>query len=270
MGFATLEVIDAALERAAECLQRASRALNRRDRVDERDVAAIQERFGSMPLDKRFDVFLSYATTAADKALGVWQLLTELPDGFRVYMDWIYDPLMEHQKVSQQTAAILRRRMQGSQCLIYVVTESSQQSVWMPWELGYFDAYKANVGILPVLENDKTAFSAREYLSLYRPLTLEDAAAMTRKGRPSTFTETLAEVRKLAEVAEVNPLAFARQMQDQPQLAGEWLRPHARQTIAQGPELSALHPDQTGKELKSIFSIYQEEWMKMLQRLSGG
>jgi hypothetical protein len=245
--------------------------LNLRKEVDGESIAAIKEQFGSLlPREARFDVFLSHAASAADKALGIWQILTAPPYKFRVYMDWIHDPLMERQTVNEKTASTLRMRMQASQCLIYVVTESSQKSVWMPWELGYFDAYKANIGILPVVEDDKKAFFGREYLSLYKQLTLDDTAAMARQKFPATNQEAISGMLKLAEVAKLNMAAFARQMQDEPQLAGEWLRPHAEDTIEQGPELATSNPGQATEEVKSVYSIYGDEWIKMLRRMFGG
>lgn len=37
----------------------------------------------------------------------------------------------------------------------------------MPWELGYFDALKGSVGILPVTSYPQSEFKGEEYLGLY-------------------------------------------------------------------------------------------------------
>jgi hypothetical protein len=122
--------------------------------------------------------------------------------------------------------------------------------------------------MLPVLESSESPFAGREYLSLYTPVTLEDAAALTR-GRPgSTLLEPrsrIEEALNLAKAAHVDLNEFVRQMQQQPRLAGEWLRPHARATIEQGPKMTTLEPEQATAEVKSAASIYYDEWLKVLR-----
>jgi hypothetical protein len=268
MAFLTTGIVDDAFRRAPQCLQIAASCLARRERPSNATIADIQRQFSIAQNEESFQVFLSHAASAADKALGVWPIMSEPPYKFRAYLDWIYDPLLERDAVTPETASILRRRMQASQCLIYVVTRDSQHSVWMPWELGYFDAYKANIGVLPVLEGDsETAFSGREYLSLYTPVTLEDAAAMTTKqsALPAGGADFQRAAQELAEAAQLDLNEFVRRMQDQPRLAGEWLRPHARATIAQGPQMTTSEPEQATAEVKSIASIYLDEWMKVLR-----
>ena len=43
----------------------------------------------------------------------------------------------------------------------------------MPWELGFFDGFKQNVAILPVLTDDEKEFKGQEYLSLYPYVDIE-------------------------------------------------------------------------------------------------
>lgn len=37
----------------------------------------------------------------------------------------------------------------------------------MPWELGFFDALKGKVAVLPIAQNNETSFRGTEYLGLY-------------------------------------------------------------------------------------------------------
>lgn len=265
-SFLTMDVVKVAFERAPQYLQIAATCLTCRKRPDAATIAAIQSQFGSSQVKDRFDVFLSHAALAADKALGVWQLMSEPPYSFRSYLDWIYDPLLERDAVTQKTASILRERMQASQCFVYVVTEDSQDSVWMPWELGYFDAFKANIGVLPVLQDAKSAFAGHEYLSLYTPLTLKDAAEMTTRQQASTASgaDFQVEARKLAKAAQLDVNDFVRRMQEQPRLAGEWLRPHARATLREGPKMTTSKPGQATMDVQSMASTYIDEWLRLL------
>lgn len=84
-----------------------------------------------------FDVFLSHAREDAEIVLGVVGLLELL--GKTVYVDWISDVQLDRSRVTPLHADVLRSRMRSSASLLYLTTANSVQSVWMPWELGYFD-----------------------------------------------------------------------------------------------------------------------------------
>lgn len=251
--------------------------MSRRERPAAETAAEIDGQFGSGAPERGFDVFLCHSARAADKALGVWQLLSEPPYRFHCYLDWIRDPLLEREAVTPETAAVLRRRMQDSQCLIYIASDEALESVWMPWELGYFDAFKANVGVLPVLRDPNAQFVGHEYLSLYTPLTLDAVAAMTRARSPDAaaggmgvaedFQRGAARLAWAAQQLDLNE--FARLMKDRPRLAGEWLRPHARATVEKLPAMSAAEPAQASEEANAAASIYVEEWLRLWRHLSG-
>jgi hypothetical protein len=113
----------------------------------------------------KFDVFLSHAREDAEIVLGVVGLLELL--GKTVYVDWISDVQLDRSKVTPLHASVLRSRMRSSASLLYLTTANSVQSIWMPWELGYFDGHKpGHVAILPVLENGM-CFEGQEFLGLY-------------------------------------------------------------------------------------------------------
>lgn len=116
----------------------------------------------------RFDVFLSHSVRDADLILGLRNLLTK--QGLRVYVDWIDDPKLDRSRVSPETAARLRERMQQSQTLIYATSRAAQKSRWMPWELGYFDGMRdsARISIFPIEDHSDGTFDGQEYLGLYK------------------------------------------------------------------------------------------------------
>ena len=120
----------------------------------------------------RFDIFLSHSIQDAELIAGVRQLLEQ--QGFVIYVDWENDPQLDRKAVSKETAAILRKRMRQSAALIYVATENTSSSKWMPWELGYFDGYKPDqVAVLPLMNGENDGFPEQEYLGLY-PLVRKD------------------------------------------------------------------------------------------------
>jgi hypothetical protein len=73
--------------------------------------------------------------------------------------------------VTVKTAAVLRERMKACSSLVYAHSANSPSSVWMPWELGYFDGIKpGQVWILPLVSDDDSEFKGQEYLALYPPV----------------------------------------------------------------------------------------------------
>ena len=117
----------------------------------------------------RYDVFLFHSYQDADAIHGVRSIIESL--NLTVYVDWIDDGGLDRGSVSAKTAQVLRERMKTSSCLVYVHSSNAAHSVWMPWELGYFDAFKPNhVWILPLVSQFDAEFQGQEYLGLYPPL----------------------------------------------------------------------------------------------------
>lgn len=59
--------------------------------------------------------------------------------------------------------------MSDCRCMFYGATEAAESSRWMPWEVGYFDAKKDKVAILPIKSapDSSDTYVGQEYLSLY-------------------------------------------------------------------------------------------------------
>lgn len=131
-----------------------------------------------------FDVFLSHSIADSEIVLGIKQLLEE--NGLKVYVDWVEDVQLDRGAITKETAAVLRQRMRQSKSLIYLWSDNSGSSKWMPWELGYFDGFKPDgVAIMPVLDSPTDAFKGQEYLGLY-PIVQKDTY---KDGRPDVFVE---------------------------------------------------------------------------------
>ncbi|MEG9227613.1 hypothetical protein [Aeromicrobium sp. Sec7.5] len=112
-----------------------------------------------------YDVFLSHARIDADLILGIKVTLEK--SGNSVYVDWIDDPHLDRANVSAATAATLQRRMNQSRSLIYATSPRSSRSVWMPWELGYFNGIKSaeSIAILPI--EGTGSYPGQEFVGLY-------------------------------------------------------------------------------------------------------
>lgn len=112
-----------------------------------------------------FDVFLSHSVRDAELVLGMKKILEDM--GHSVYVDWIEDPQLDRTKVNRETARLLQIRMALSSSLLYLTTDNSINSRWMPWECGFFDGLKEKVAIIPVAEKKQEVFQGQEYLGLY-------------------------------------------------------------------------------------------------------
>lgn len=112
-----------------------------------------------------FDIFLSHSSNDKELIAGLTLLLKDL--GYTVYVDW-FDPELNHNNVTPETAAILRTRMSQCKSMIYAFSENASISKWMPWELGYFDALKdSKIAVLPISKYTKNSYIGSEYVGLY-------------------------------------------------------------------------------------------------------
>lgn len=129
----------------------------------------------------RFDIFLSHCLKDADLIAGLKAMLEE--QGSKVYVDWFVDKQLDRGRVNPETADVLRRRMRASESLFFATSDSSPDSKWMPWELGYFDGLRqGRIAILPLVPSEGSRFKGQEYLGLY-PL-VERLQATDGKTRP--------------------------------------------------------------------------------------
>lgn len=113
-----------------------------------------------------FDIFLSHSSNDREILVGFGEAFRSLHHS--VYIDNVIDPHLSPEDVTADTAERLRVRMRQSRSLLYLHTDNSFESKWMPWELGFFDGCKQRVAILPVVDHEgELDFFGQEYLSVY-------------------------------------------------------------------------------------------------------
>jgi hypothetical protein len=113
----------------------------------------------------RYDIFLSQTIRDAEIVLGVYDMLTEL--GYTVFCDWIEAPDPDRSRVTPANAAWVKRKMSVSETMLFLDTQGAEQSRWMCWELGWFDGENGHVAVLPVVPDNITYYTGREFLALY-------------------------------------------------------------------------------------------------------
>jgi len=120
----------------------------------------------SFNINKTYDVFLSHSYIDKEKIASVKYYLELL--GLSVYIDWIDDKQLVRNRVTKETANRIKTRMKKCKSLVYVFSDNSNLSKWMPWELGYFDGIKGRIAVLPIARfSDNNAYKGTEYLGLY-------------------------------------------------------------------------------------------------------
>jgi hypothetical protein len=115
------------------------------------------------------DIFLSHSFDDKELILGIALTLEDL--GYTVYLDWRDDPSLDRKNVNQTTALKLRERMRRAKCLFFATTESTSNSKWMPWELGFKDGQSNRSAILPLQATRPDDFNGQEYLGIYPYIT---------------------------------------------------------------------------------------------------
>jgi hypothetical protein len=140
-------------------------------------LSAVEVLNESFNINKTYDVFLSHSYVDKEKIASVKYYLELL--GLSVYIDWIDDRQLVRDRVTKETAIRIKARMKKCKSLIYVFSNNSDSSKWMPWELGYFDGIKGRIAILPITRGgNSNAFNGTEYLGLY-PYVTKDLIANT-------------------------------------------------------------------------------------------
>ena len=118
---------------------------------------------------KHYDLFLSHSYRDKDKLIELKNTLNAL--GLNVYMDWVNDKdELLRTLTSKDTATVITERIKASKAILYVHTNSSMNSKWTPWELGF--AYAIGKPVL--VYKAEASNDDPEYLQLYESVVFED------------------------------------------------------------------------------------------------
>lgn len=130
-------------------------------------VTTIKSR--SSDLNEEFDIFLSHNYDDAKIHREMFIEIIEYFENkkYNVYVDWIDDLELNRNNITIDTAKIIKERLKNSKCLIYLTSQNSDNSKWMPWELGIKDGIDGKVVIMPLVDNREKRFKGQEYLGLY-------------------------------------------------------------------------------------------------------
>lgn len=150
--------------------------------VEDHHFSNTMDRGGSA-VGKQFlyDVFISHSTKNKDIVKKIKQFL-ETKHSLSAYIDWEEDSGTPRDEVSEK----VKEAMDISQSLLYVKTSDSDESQWVAWEVGRYDARNADkIGVL-LVEDDKLTKDTwlhREFLKDYYILEKDDLIPFVKDGR---------------------------------------------------------------------------------------
>jgi hypothetical protein len=124
--------------------------------------------------------FLSHSTKDMELVAGAIRLLQAY--GAVVYIDKKDSSLPPY--TNKQTAKNLKSRISQCKKFVLLASHNSNESKWVPWELGIADGYKGlqNTAILPAVEDqNNTSWTSWEYLGLYDRIVWGDLRGHPKK-----------------------------------------------------------------------------------------
>ena len=151
-----------------------------------------QQRTFSASSNELFDIFLSYNINDKDVVKGIYYVLKKM--GFKVYVDFMVDPLLDRRRVTKETAECIQSRLKHSKSLIYAQSSNAAMSKWMPWELGVVDGNTSKCFIMPVQKGYEIINSRQEYLLLYPVIGINTSSELrVYDSESSNYSRPLAE-----------------------------------------------------------------------------
>ena len=132
------------------------------------DALRLNEKIVLKALDESYekDTFLSYSSKDSKLLPGVISVLSN--NGAKVYIDKMDEQLPK--EPNENTGIVLKKRILGCKKFVLFITNNSENSRWVPWELGLADGSirKRNVALFPSSEKSyEQKWTESEYLGLY-------------------------------------------------------------------------------------------------------
>lgn len=217
-----------------------------------------------MPVDRHsrderfYDVFISYSHAMAGRVEAVAAEIKR--SGRTVFLDQHFSDLRDISRLDSSRIEHLRDILSVSTSLMYFHSREAAagqpQSVWTPWELGFFDgAVSDRIGIYlldgaPESFDPGTYFRGSEYLQLYTPVIGGEKAGAAKDPRLWALEDFLATHAARARRIDNVRSAFQWLKNFQVEMAGnpanvmlgvwEWYLHHAAEAVGNGPAAETL------------------------------
>lgn len=137
---------------------------------NESNPEELMKRLYSYDLEKmkKFDVFLSHNSKDENMIVEICKSINK--SGCVCYIDWVNDKFdLKREWCNATTAQVIKKRIQQSKYFVLVLTDSTLNSQWCPWELGYADALGKEIFIFIQTEKE-----IPKYYECYTKISLAD------------------------------------------------------------------------------------------------
>jgi TIR domain len=124
--------------------------------------------------------FLSHSSKDEELVVGAIKVLEG--HGGTVYIDKKDPDLPPY--TNEETAAILKKRIDQTKKFVLLATKNSKESNWVPWELGIADSKKGldRIALFPAVDTEHdNSWTSWEYMGLYRRIVWGDLQGHEKK-----------------------------------------------------------------------------------------
>jgi len=125
---------------------------------------------------KRRMAFLCHSHKDEEIVKGLIVIFREA--GVELYVDWKDHTMPEI--TNAVTAKKIQDKIISSNVFLLLATANSKESRWCPWEIGYADAGKKNIYIVPTTDGNNTY--GNEYLQLYKKIDVAESTDKIKRG----------------------------------------------------------------------------------------
>lgn len=124
---------------------------------------------------KEYDFFISHSSKDYESIQRLIKFLNK--EGADVYCDWINDTdYLKRHLIGNHTLSVIKKRMDQSKKMIYVLSENSIKSKWCEYEVNYFNSNKKKILFIYKKDISETTFKYSTYnLSSFLKTNFEDS-----------------------------------------------------------------------------------------------
>lgn len=113
----------------------------------------------------QFDFYLSLSSVEPELIIGTTLSLEDC--GYSVCLDSNQVHDSTDRRISQERVQALRTVMERCLGMIIMTTSARSDSIWLPWECGYFEGKKSRIAVLPITPANSEIYRGDGYLGLY-------------------------------------------------------------------------------------------------------
>jgi len=134
-------------------------------RATGRDKSALDDFVESHTGKSQFDFYVSPSNVETELIIGTALSLEDC--GYSVCLDGYREHDSTDRRITQERGKELRSVMERCLGMIILTTSAKSDSIWLPWECGFFEGKKSRIAVLPITPANSDIYRGEGYLGLY-------------------------------------------------------------------------------------------------------